>query len=736
MVPLRQIRKRDGRLVPFERAKIADAIFRAARAVGGEDRQLAEQLAGVVEARVAVRSRGVPTIDDVQDAVEKVLIEAGHAKTAKTFILYRERRTGVRQARKRARDDMLPVPLVGGDPVPGMPADEGALERLDKAAIASALVDDCGLGRPEAELVARAVEARVLASGRARLARATLAALVRAELFDRGVSLPDRAFGGTGLLGGFPAAEVETWLERGMVGRRAPNPAALAEAAGEALLARHLLEHRLPSAVAEAHRVADIHLFDLGAPHRLTAIGLDAVALGTEALAREPGTTERGPRRALAAIESAAFLYGPHVARTLALDHVNQFLAPFIGRLGESVLHERVRELLLSPVFGAVPGRGGLVRVELVFHAEVPPWLAREDTPAPALPGRTYGDLADESLRILRAFLQESAALHREGRWLDVALTVVVPRSRVPDAATRALLRDVVRTARESGEPLLVIDEPGKPTRGSRWLRRREEEAGDPLRFARGDVSVASAGALNAVAAALRTRHLGEVELQRELERLATLALEAAAARHEILAAVGDDPGGPLWPLRRGMHPLVDLESAVHAVQVVGLDPAVALLASGLGERNALRERLARNLSAFVARESAARGLSVRVVEERDGEAALRMARIDAQRYPEVAAWWAADMPPTYRRGQGGPSGALFGEVLDPATVPGGRARMRLRRRVDSDERLPLDRLLGDVVTALERTDVVEWAVDPWPRRTVRRGDDARVGSVPSDDPR
>ena len=134
MAPLRQIRKRDGRLVPFERGKIAEAIFRAAQAVGGEDRFLADQLAGVVEARVAARVKGVPTIEDVQDAVEKVLIEAGHARTAKTFILYRERRSEVRAGRGRVarraqrerapvEESSGPVPLVGGDPAPGQPAE-------------------------------------------------------------------------------------------------------------------------------------------------------------------------------------------------------------------------------------------------------------------------------------------------------------------------------------------------------------------------------------------------------------------------------------------------------------------------------------------------------------------------------------------------------------------------------------------------------------------------------------
>ena len=101
----RSIMKRDGRIVSFEVTKIADAIFRAARAVGGEDRRLAEELAQVVVKYLAkVKETGIPTVEEVQDAVEKVLIETGHARTAKAYILYRDRRTRLREAKSDLMD--------------------------------------------------------------------------------------------------------------------------------------------------------------------------------------------------------------------------------------------------------------------------------------------------------------------------------------------------------------------------------------------------------------------------------------------------------------------------------------------------------------------------------------------------------------------------------------------------------------------------------------------------------
>ena len=84
------IKKRDGRTVAFHSDKIADAVFKAAQAIGGTDRDMAEDIARqVCDYLEQLLGGGDPTVEQVQDAVEKVLIENGHARTAKEFILYR-----------------------------------------------------------------------------------------------------------------------------------------------------------------------------------------------------------------------------------------------------------------------------------------------------------------------------------------------------------------------------------------------------------------------------------------------------------------------------------------------------------------------------------------------------------------------------------------------------------------------------------------------------------------------
>lgn len=99
------IQKRDGRVVPFDETKITDAVFKAARAVGGEDRQTAMELTIEVLKFLKKKYNGnLFGVEDVQDIVEKVLIEAGHARTAKAYILHRDKRTRMRDAKGELMD--------------------------------------------------------------------------------------------------------------------------------------------------------------------------------------------------------------------------------------------------------------------------------------------------------------------------------------------------------------------------------------------------------------------------------------------------------------------------------------------------------------------------------------------------------------------------------------------------------------------------------------------------------
>jgi uridine kinase len=94
MGKITQVIKRSGAVVPFNPERISNAIYRAAVEVGGRDRATADTLAKQVVALLEQNAPDgrAPHIEEIQDAVEKVLIENGHAKVAKAYILYRDER--------------------------------------------------------------------------------------------------------------------------------------------------------------------------------------------------------------------------------------------------------------------------------------------------------------------------------------------------------------------------------------------------------------------------------------------------------------------------------------------------------------------------------------------------------------------------------------------------------------------------------------------------------------------
>lgn len=101
---LTTIIKRDGRRVAFNLEKIADAVFKAAQSVGGEDFDTALNVAAKVCESLEGAGIKEPTVEEVQNYVEHELIESGHAKTAKAYILYRGKRTNQREMKTKLMD--------------------------------------------------------------------------------------------------------------------------------------------------------------------------------------------------------------------------------------------------------------------------------------------------------------------------------------------------------------------------------------------------------------------------------------------------------------------------------------------------------------------------------------------------------------------------------------------------------------------------------------------------------
>lgn len=112
MSKFKYVVKRSGAIVPFNPDRVANVIYRAAVSVGGRDKEKAAELASKVIALMenTFEEDYKPNVEEIQDIIEKVLIENGHAKVAKEFIIYREE--AAQRRRENSRHFSKPNELI------------------------------------------------------------------------------------------------------------------------------------------------------------------------------------------------------------------------------------------------------------------------------------------------------------------------------------------------------------------------------------------------------------------------------------------------------------------------------------------------------------------------------------------------------------------------------------------------------------------------------------------------
>jgi len=560
-----RVRKRDGRLVDFDEAKIADAIHKASCAVGRDDRFLAEELAGVVTLFLEKRFSGsVPGIEEIQDMVEKVLIETGHARMAKAYILYRERRA-------RAREQVSVHGGGPGGPLVGNPK-KARVSPWSKARIAEALVREADLDERVAAQVAASVEAKVFSRGVKRLNTSVIRALVEAELFERGY--PDRV--GRQALVGLPRYDIERLLRGGKEGDwRATGPADLKRAVADAVLGQYALSEIYSAEVVDAHLDARLFLIDAHCPFEWVG-----------AVAPLP------PREDIDAwVEALPACVGPLasvVTRDLTFAGVVPDRCPWAAAPGAAAT--AARRLLGHTALRALDPRAGRFRLALAFAV---------------LP-------EDEGARQLsESLVREHWARFRAGSLEGLPeLVAHAPAERIEDPSSRRTLLPLVAAAAETGRLLLVIER-GEPEIVTPWFRLTAPE---PL----GDLAMPVAGAVAVNVAALPGD--GETGIVEAMEPLIALAIKALKQKRSFLNALSADPSGPLYRVASGARPLVG-PGGCDLVHLVG----VREVARRVEPDTLAALRLAGRLRSYAAVRVAEEGRSVRLrvlaAPDRDGEA-------------------------------------------------------------------------------------------------------------------
>lgn len=254
------VKKRDGRTVPFDRQKIADAIFKAAQSVGGQDRYLADDLAEVVRMYLVREYKGdVPSVEDIQDVVERILIKTGHAKTAKAYILYRQKRARARKIREGYRPEDLSEReqerMKSGREInlPVRRSDDN-VSLWDKNKIVSALVRETSIPENIAELIVLEIEEEIIGSKASRLSSSLIRELVNAKLVQYGFEEERRRHARLGL----PFYDIKTLFE-GFKGL----PDELSMQFGRAVKREFAMNSVLPDGIVEKYLRGEITLCNI-----------------------------------------------------------------------------------------------------------------------------------------------------------------------------------------------------------------------------------------------------------------------------------------------------------------------------------------------------------------------------------------------------------------------------------------------------------------------------------------
>jgi len=647
------IRKRDGRLMPFDESKIADAIFKAARAVGGQDRYVAEELASAVTDYLNAHYEDeMPGIEDIQDMVEKVLIETGHAKTAKAYILYRDKRAQARRAMRvrkaaRAKDGRNTTDTA-------LLVDTGAKDALlpwDKGRIAEALEKEAHLDAQTARKVASAVEQRVLASGLSRISTALVRELVDNELFERGL---------TGRLErqkmmGMPRFDLENLIfsksqENSNISQN--NPEAINLTIAETVLKQFALGEIFSARLADAHLKGRLHLHDLGYPTRvycsshsleyLKKYGLDLENLDTKSAPAKHARTLTGHLNTFLASMQAYY------AGALGVAHINIMYAPYVEHLDEKAMRQEAQHLIFSCSQSAFSRGGQTLFLDFNVHTGVPGYL--KDVPAIGpggeYTGRTYGDYEEAARRFCRAMLDVWRAGDRYGHLFAFPkCDFHVNAETFADPAQRDLLEYACRIASENGVPYFIFDRDECTLSACCRLRTAIEDRymmqhPESMRFC-GFQNVT----VNLPQSAYRAGPGNWEGLEADIAHTMDLAMKAHLQKREFIRRLMASPEKPLWQIGKQAkdgRPYVDLDKATYIIGLMGLNECIQhMTGQELHESDAALKRGLRVIAFMYQRAkqyAEQYGLRVSLEESPAESAARRLAKVDLRDWPQARA--------------------------------------------------------------------------------------------------
>lgn len=395
------VTKRDRTTVPFDKSKIANAIYLAAKAVGGEDKALADRLADeVVLFLYTLKGDKTPEVEEIQDAVEKVLIENGHARTAKAYILYRKQREILR---KKQLLEKKPEERETTDYALFVRTSDDDFVSWDRQRIINALKNETGLDLPVAKKVAEETEATILNSNVHLISSSLIREIVNVKLIEHG--LENSRLRHTRL--GVPLFDAEKIiLYANRENANIPhNPEATNMTIAETVKKQYMLSEVFSRDVADAHIRGDIHLHDLGFGDRPYCSGQSLEYVKRFGLNLPNALSIAKPAKhadTLLAhmVKFSAALQG-HFAGAIGWDAVNIFFAPFLTEMNDREVRQLAQMMIFEYSQQSVARGGQAIFSDLNLYWEIPKHFRDVEAVGPGgnYTGKKYGEYAHEAQR-------------------------------------------------------------------------------------------------------------------------------------------------------------------------------------------------------------------------------------------------------------------------------------------------------------------------------------------------
>jgi ribonucleoside-triphosphate reductase len=648
-----EVRKRDGRVVPFKQQKISDAIFKAAQAVGGEDRQLAEELSGVVTLFLEKHySEADPGIEDVQDMVEKVLIETGHAKTAKAYILYREKRSRARQAlqvRRQIRKDAergdtsTDIALL----VEGKAHQE--LVGWDRARITQALVLEADLDEDLASEIAADVEKRVIESGLRRVSTALIRALVDNELLERGL---ERSFQKQAVIG-MPKYDLEQLIlskssENSNI--TANNPEAINLTIAEHALKQFALQEIFSAEVADAHKVGLVHLHDLGYPTRVYCSSHSLEYIKKYGLQLSNLDTTSGPAKHARTLTGHlnTFLASmqAYYAGALGVGYINILYAPYLEGMSDEDMRQEAQYLIFSSSQNAFSRGGQTLFLDFNIHTGIPGYIANLPAVGPGgkYTGKTYGDYKDVAMRFTRAMLDVWRAGDAHGHvFAFPKCDLHINEETFTEPEQLEILKYACQIASENGTPYFVFDRDEVTLAACCRLRTKIEDDYmikhlESMRFC-GFQNVT----VNLPQCAYRAGRGNWEGMKQQIDKAMDIVMKAHLQKKAFTQKLMASPEMPLWQVGKTAadgRPYIDLDTCTYIIGLIGLNEALHYLTGQElheGEKALFDGFQLVNYMFFKAKELGKKyGLKVTLEESPAESASRRLAKQDLVNFTEA----------------------------------------------------------------------------------------------------